>query len=261
MNQPVYERIGQTYDETRQADSEITGQLITLLQPRPEARYLDIGCGSGNYTHALFMQSVLIEGIDISPTMLEKARKKYPYMAFHQGDATELLFADQTYDGAICIMATHHFGDYTKAFDEIYRVLKPGRFVIFTVTPKQMTGYWLSHYFPTMMQKSMATMANDDELSSALQRSGFAHVSSSPFFVSNQLQDWFLHAGKYRPEIYLNPAVRAGISSFQLFAEPAELEQGLNALSKDIETGAITDIIQRYENKLGDCLFITAEKN
>ena len=260
MHAPIYERIGQTYDETRKADPEITNQLLTLLNPSPEGRYLDIGCGSGNYTQALFMRSVLVEGIDISSTMLTKARKKYPYMAFHQGDATELAFVDQAYDGAICVMATHHIGDYAKAFDEIYRILKPGRFVIFTVTQEQMTNYWLCHYFPTMLQKSMAIMASYDELSCALRQSGFSHISSAPFFVSNQLQDWFLHAGKYRPEIYLEPAVRAGISSFQLFAEPMELEQGLKSLEKDIKTGAINDIIQRYENKLGDCLFVTAEK-
>ena len=60
MHAPIYERIGQTYDETRKADPEITNQLLTLLNPSPEGRYLDIGCGSGNYTQALFMRSVLL---------------------------------------------------------------------------------------------------------------------------------------------------------------------------------------------------------
>jgi hypothetical protein len=69
-----------------------------------------------------------------------------------------------------------------------------------------------------------------------------------------------LQAGKYRPEIYLDPTVRQGISSFHLSANPAELKKGLALLDADITSGAIKKISQRYENPMGDYLFIAAEK-
>lgn len=50
MTKPIYDTIGKTYDSTRQADPEITQKLLELLCPIVGGKYLDIGCGSGNYT-------------------------------------------------------------------------------------------------------------------------------------------------------------------------------------------------------------------
>lgn len=78
--------------------------------------------------------------------------------------------------------------------------------------------------------------------------------------MTNELCDWFLHAGKYRPEIYLDPVVRAGISSFARLDFEEEVEQGLAKLREDINSGDIKKVIQQYDNNLGDYLFIKAQK-
>jgi ubiquinone/menaquinone biosynthesis C-methylase UbiE len=53
MNKAVYNTIGKTYDTTRKPDPEIVQTLIRLIQPKAKGHYLDIACGSGNYTNAL----------------------------------------------------------------------------------------------------------------------------------------------------------------------------------------------------------------
>src|SRR5438094_181922 len=112
MNEAVYDIIGKTYDTTRQADQAITQKIIDLLKPESNKNYLDIGCGTANYTYALFSHGINIKGVDISFDMLKKARNKFPQLILEQGDAKALPFNNDEFHGATCILATHHMGDY-----------------------------------------------------------------------------------------------------------------------------------------------------
>lgn len=256
----VYNTIGKTYDTTRKPDTKIVEQLLQLLSSQPNKKFLDIGCGSGNYTGALETKGLDIEGIDISDEMLNKAIQKYPSIKFSQGDAKKLPFQEDNFDGATCILATHHINDNQKLFQEVFRVLKEGNFVIFTATPEQMKRYWLCHYFPKMMADAMKKMANYNEIKKDLEQAGFKNIQTKRFFVTENTQDLFLHSGKYRPEFYLDPKVRDGISSFQLSANQTELDKGLKNLAADIESGKIKNIIKEYECDLGDYLFVIGQK-
>lgn len=66
MTDAIYNTIGKTYDTTCKPDAEILKTLLGLIQPRPNSRYIDVTCGSGNYTHALAQTGLNIEAIDIS---------------------------------------------------------------------------------------------------------------------------------------------------------------------------------------------------
>lgn len=172
----------------------------------------------------------------------------------------DLPFEDNSYFGAICILATHHIGNFERLCLEAHRIIKEGCFVIFTAIPEQVCQYWLAYYFPKMIGNAVQKMVGFEALEFPLKKAGFSNIRQAPFFITNQTQDLFLHAGKYRPEIYLNPEVRAGISSFHLSAEADELDQGLLRLEADILSGKIHQIIDQYEDSLGDYLFISAEK-
>ena len=259
--QAVYDEIGRSYDQTRTADPEIVATISKLLERKVNGRYLDIGCGSGNYTVALAKSGYSMTGMDVSEKMLRKARKKTDDIDWVHGDARNLNFDDSQFDGAICILATHHIQQLDKAFGEAHRVLKPGsNFIIFTETPEQMHGSWLNHYFPKMMDDSGKVLTTENKLMTLLTKTGFGEISTEKFFVTNDLKDLFLNAGKYRPEIYLDPAVRAGISSFAKLSNEEEVNNGLSALKEDIESGAVQDLIEIYENQKGDYLFMVATK-
>ena len=79
--------------------------------------------------------------------------------------------------------------------------------------------------------------------------------------VQPDLQDFFLYSGKYKPEMYLNPEVRKGISTFASLAFEEEVEKGCQRLSRDIECGKIYDILSEYSSIYGDYMFIVAKKN
>jgi ubiquinone/menaquinone biosynthesis C-methylase UbiE len=257
---PTYNTIGKTYDTTRKADLEIIKLLTEYLSPKPNGKYLDIACGSGNYTTALHKQNIDICGIEISEEMLSKARKKSPDISWYQGDAKKLPAENNSFDGAICTLATHHIKNIKQAYLEAFRVIKKGKFVIFTATPEQMKQYWLWEYFPKMMENGSAVMHRFSEHEDALKNAGFTNITKKPFFVTNNLQDWFLQSGKYRPEVYLDENVRAGISSFHLSTNENEINLGLAKLKNDIESGNIKKIIDEYESSVGDYCFIVGEK-
>lgn len=257
---PIYNSIGKTYDITRTADPVITAKISEFIEVTHSGKYLDIGCGTGNYTYALNQLDIVVDGIDISEEMLKKASAKYQKIMWYQGDARSLPFTDNCYNGAFCILATRHIGNFEKAFKEAFRVISDGVFIIFTSTPLQMQHYWLWHYFPEMLKASSDKMASFEEIELALITTGFKNIKQEPFFVTSELQDLFLHAGKYRPHIYLDLTVRQGISSFHLSAHKVETEIGLQKLQIDIDSGKIHEIIHKYESSLGDYCFIIGEK-
>ena len=255
-----YDRIGLNYNETRKADPYLTERLLHHLQPKPHRHYLDIGCGTGNYTVALYQQGLNITGVEPSETMLLEARAKTSTINWKQGRAEDIPTEDQSIDGITATFTLHHWTDLPKALKELKRVLKPhGRVVILTSTPKQMAGYWLNHYFPQMLEDSMVQMPSYEKVAEALTGAGFTHLQTEAYHVREDLQDHFLYVGKHDPTLYLNEAVRHGISSFSDLANREEVAHGLARLEADLVSGEITKVQAQYANDLGDYLFVVAE--
>lgn len=261
MSFSLYDSIGKTYDSTRCADSKIVEALLRIMNPCAEGKYLDIACGSGNYTVALERSGLRVEGLDISAEMLAKARSKSCSISWHHGDARRLPFRDGEFHGALCVLATHHIGDFETAFQEACRVICSGRFVIFTSTPEQMLGYWLWHYFPLMMEDASRRMAPYSRIERALRDAGFVGIERERFFITDLHKDAFLHVGKYKPELYLDEKVRAGISAFHVSADRAEIVSGLERLRQDIDSGEVKNIIRNFECDEGDYLFVVGKKS
>ncbi len=256
----LYDELGEGYDATRHADPSIVERLVHHLTPRPDGRYLDLACGTGNYTIALAERGLDMVGVDVSEVMLDTARAKADTIEWRRAIATRLPFEDGCFDGAICTLAIHHFDDLAPAFAELARVLDRGRFVILTDTPEQMDGYWLNRYFPEAMARSAAQMPSLTVLEGKLHHAGFQEIATDPFDVPDDLTDLFLYAGKRRPALYLDAAVRAGISTFTRQCDADELARGLDALAADIASGAIDEVIASFAHDRGDYLFVAARK-
>jgi ubiquinone/menaquinone biosynthesis C-methylase UbiE len=257
---PLYDRIGLQYDTTRRADPYLVERLIYHLNPGPHGAYLDMACGTGNYTVAVAQTGIRVHGVDQSWRMIAAARAKSPAVVWHIGDVEALPFRDGVFAGVLCTLAIHHFQALQPAFREAFRVLAQGRFVLFTATAEQMRGYWLNAYFPTAMARSIVQMPTLPEIVHALRESGFSTIHTEPYQVRTDLQDFFLYSGKHRPEIYLDPHVRAGISTFAALAETAEVEEGCRRLLQDIQSGHIAGMIARYLHTQGDYLVVVGEK-
>ena len=258
---PIYDTIGKGYNATRCADPFIAERMYRLLNPKTDGLYVDIGCGTGNYLKILSEKGLKFYGVEPSTLMLNEAKAKINDAVFIQSKVEELPLPDSMFDGATAMFTIHHWDDQTKGLKEISRVLKPGaRLVMLSFTPEQLKGYWLCHYFPKTMENSFKVTLPLQDMKQLFLYCGFKSVTEELYFVKPDLRDHFLYSNKFRPKHYLIPEIRNGASSFTVYAEPGEVEQGLVELEKDIASGKINDVMQSYENEIGDYLFFVAEK-
>lgn len=88
----------------------------------------DIGCGPGYVTGHLHGLGVDAFGIDISPEMIEIARRDYPDVRFEVGTMTDLDLADSSVAGVLAFWSVIHVPDHAVpgVFEEFRRVLRPG---------------------------------------------------------------------------------------------------------------------------------------
>lgn len=257
----VYDEIGKGYDVTRQSDPYLTGRIAEHLQIKQDGQYLDLACGTGNYTTALASEyGGRWTGLDVSTRMIEEAKKKTESINWMIGDCAALPLPDCNFSGVLCSLAIHHFASLSKAFQEAFRVMQPGRFVIFTATPEQMQHYWLCEYFPKAMHASILQMPALSSVTEALRDAGFELLITEHYEIKDNLKDLFLYSGKSNPSMYLDPSVRAGISTFAKLADNDEIQTGCKRLAEDIESGKISLIQSRFEHSDGDYLFVVAEK-
>ena len=256
-----YDQIGGHYNNTRKADSFIVDRLYRYLNPRERGKYLDIGCGTGNYTIALNERGVNYVGVDPSIEMLKKARERTRTVEWIIGRSEKLPIDDVSVDGVTATLTIHHWDNLDQAFRELLRVLKPfRRIVIFTSTSPQMKGYWLNHYFPKILEESTKQMPTFGIIEASMKKAGFKIIESEKYFVQPDLEDLFLYSGKYDPSRYLNKDFRKGISTFTNMASRTELETGLRNLARDVESEKVWEVIERYSNNRGDYLFLVGEK-
>lgn len=255
---PSYDVVGERYRESRRADPVICKDLARLLRIAPGGRYLDVGCGTGNYTAELARRGGSWHGVDPSRVMLEQAAAQAPRIGWHRASAHELPFGDAHFDAAVCTNAIHHFGDLRKAFGEIRRVIGAGRLVIFAGLAEQARNFWLWRYFPEMMRRSEPYTPAEADVRAALEAAGFGWVRRLPYWVERDTADLFLYAGKMRPEIYFDAGVRANITSFRL-CSPRELARGLAELERDLRAGRFESVRRSYDDWGGDYSYLVAD--
>jgi len=110
-------------------------RLIEQANPQPGERILDLGCGTGTLTIMLQRRQPAAEvvGLDGDSRVLDIAQKKADRIGvasirWDKGLADELPYPDESFDTVITSMMLHHLtlAEKLGAFQEVYRVLKPG---------------------------------------------------------------------------------------------------------------------------------------
>jgi SAM-dependent methyltransferase len=117
------------YEQLMGSWSRAAGELfIDWLAPRPQLRWLDIGCGTGVFTQIVLARCSpeLVTGIDPAPAQIEYARGHAPQAEFRVGDAVALPFPDGQFDVAASALVINFIPDRAKALQEVRRVLRPG---------------------------------------------------------------------------------------------------------------------------------------
>ncbi|KAI8664375.1 Methyltransf-11 domain-containing protein [Fusarium keratoplasticum] len=109
------------------------------------AAILDAGCGTGLVgQHLAKRGATQLDGIDLSPGMLQVARRTGIYRSLSVADLSQRLeIPGQSYDVVVCVgtLTQGHVGP--GAFDSFVRVVKPGGLIVATVRESvwQKNGY------------------------------------------------------------------------------------------------------------------------
>lgn len=102
--------------------SKATQALLDAVDVRLGLRLLDLACGPGHTTAAAQAAGAAALGIDLSPKMVDAARRRFPDARFQVGDA--LTPPAGPWDAIVCRLGAHHLPDgWAQA---AARVLAPG---------------------------------------------------------------------------------------------------------------------------------------
>lgn len=105
-------------------------EIETLLPEKGNLRILDVGTGTGFFAVLLAQAGHRVEGIDLTPAMLEEARalaaQRSLDIMFREMDAQALSYADESFDVVLSRNLTWTLPEPEKAYREWFRVLKPG---------------------------------------------------------------------------------------------------------------------------------------
>jgi SAM-dependent methyltransferase len=100
-------------------------ETVRSTGPGPVA---DLGCGPGFVTAHLAELGVPVFGVDLSPRMVELARRAHPELTFTVGSLTALAIGDGTLGGILAYYSTHHTPPelLPRVYAEFHRTLAPG---------------------------------------------------------------------------------------------------------------------------------------
>jgi len=110
--------------------------LLAMFAEMVKGRGLvcDIGCGPGQIAHYLYEHGAEAMGVDLSPKMVEEARRLNPEQRFEQADMRRLPFKDGELAGITAFYSVIHIprADVTGVLKEFRRVLKPDGWLLLT---------------------------------------------------------------------------------------------------------------------------------
>jgi ubiquinone/menaquinone biosynthesis C-methylase UbiE len=131
---------------TRGRERALREQLVELARIAPGESVLDVGCATGSLALAAKRRvgpSGSVHGVDPSPTMVDRARRKAAReglaLELETGTAQALPYVDATFDAVTCTLVLHqipHDG-WATALEEMRRVLRPGgRLLLVDITAR-----------------------------------------------------------------------------------------------------------------------------
>ena len=126
----MFDRIAPVYDAMNRVMTAGLDRrwrkLAAAAVVRPDDRVLDACCGTGDLALAAERAGGRVTGLDFSPRMLERARRKSAAIEWVEGDLLALPFPDGSFEAATVGFGMRNVGDLEQALIELRRVLVPG---------------------------------------------------------------------------------------------------------------------------------------
>jgi len=128
--QSMFDRIAPVYDVMNRVMTAGLDRrwrrLAARAAVRPGDRVLDACCGTGDLAVEAVRLGGAVTGLDFSPRMLERARRKSSEITWVEGDMLELPFADGSFEAATVGFGVRNVADLERGLAELARVVAPG---------------------------------------------------------------------------------------------------------------------------------------
>ena len=174
------------------------GELLDRTQPQVTDRILDVACGTGivaRLARERLGPKARITGIDLNPTMIAVARSVAPDIAWHQGNAQQLPFANRSFDRVMCQQGLQFFPDRALAVQEMRRVLADGGQVALSIwRPLENNPFFHALHalaagrFGPHVDRRFA-LGQASELSALLSSAGFRDVQIEAVTLHERIRD------------------------------------------------------------------------
>ena len=194
----MFDRIAPVYDAMNRVMTagldRSWRRLAVQAVVQPGDRVLDACCGTGDLAIAAEREGGVVTGLDFSPGMLERARRKSDTVTWVEGDLLALPFDDDSFDSATVGFGVRNVADLEAALAELRRVLRPGgRLAILEITQprgilKPFFSLWFDRIVPllgkvlpggkayTYLPASVRRFPGAEELEALLEARGFERV-------------------------------------------------------------------------------------
>jgi len=217
----LYDTIGRGYRRRRRQDPRIAARIFQALDGA--ASVVNVGAGTGSYEPR---DCALVA---VEPSLVMIRQREASAAPAVRASASGLPFRDATFDASLAVLTIHHWSDLERGLGELRRVARE-RVVILTCDPSVIGGFWLTDYFPEIVEIDRRTMPSLSILGAHL---GHMEVLDVP--IPHDCRDGFLGAYWRRPQAYLDAGTRSAISTF---SKLRDVERGLAELRRDLESGA-----------------------
>ena len=158
-------------------------------------RILDAGCGAGQMTHELALRGAEVVAVDISPSLVEIARKRLPdalchQVTFHAGDMLDPALGDFDHVVAMDSLIYYDTADINRSISTLF--LRTSGKIVFTVAPRTpflMAFFGLGKLFPRR-DRSPVMIPHTPKKLARLVDGNLRSVSriSSGFYISECLE-------------------------------------------------------------------------
>ncbi len=158
-------------------------ERLPVLQTK--ARALDFGCGAGRLSQALAAYFDRVDGVDIAPSLIERAKRRLPAGAsvhYHTWKEAQLdLFSDNTFDLIYSNITLQYLPPelIRRYLQELIRVLRPGGLLLF-----QLPAAWKS-------RSAEGRWSWKASLLKKLYHSGGYYLFRKLLFARDPLAEWF----------------------------------------------------------------------